>query len=679
MKIDLDWLREWCDPQASDQVLADRLTMAGLEVDRIGSGEHGSVVLELALTPNRADCFSVRGVAREVAALFRAKLSARNPPATPATCEARRELRLDAPEGCSRFAGRVIEGLQGGAATPDFIVRRLVSAGVRPLHLLVDVTNYVMLELGQPMHAYDLARLRGGLCARWARQGETLTLLDGAEVTLDPDVLVIADEHQAVAAAGIMGGLGSAVSDRTRAVLLESAFFAPEAVAGRARRLGLQTEASLRFERGVDPAGQVEALELATQLIAGASGARAGPVVDSVDGDRLPQRAPIRLRRDRLAALLGLALPDTEVAAMLRGLGMKIRTLKTGWRVTPPSFRFDLDQEIDLVEEVARVHGYENIPETPARWSVHPAPASERQVDVERIRALLVDRGYCECVNYSFLDKETHHAFHADEPELELANPLSSELSVLRRSLWPGLLRNWRDNRDRGAPRARLFEIGVCFSGQTNEIIEEKWIAGLLSGDAVPEQWGEGKRPADFFDARGDVEAMLCLSSFTGRFHLEAAQHKTLRPGRSVRVLRDAEEIGWLGELHPRLADGGTETMPKVFALKLDAVRESRPAEVVRTSRFPSSRRDLSLLSPRSVPAGEMLEAVSAYGGGFLREVFVFDLYEGGKNLQADTKSVGLGLIFQSISRTLTDQEVDAAVRGVVSLLGKKFGISVRE
>ncbi|MCY4164625.1 MAG: phenylalanine--tRNA ligase subunit beta [Gammaproteobacteria bacterium] len=679
MKIDLEWLREWCDPQVGEQVLADRLTMAGLEVDRISRSEHGSAVLELALTPNRADCFSVRGVAREVAALFRAKLSARLPPAAPAACDARRELRLDAPEGCPRFAGRVIEDLQGGAATPDFIARRLVSAGVRPLHLLVDVTNYVMLELGQPMHAYDLARLNGNLCARWARQGETLTLLDGTEAALDSDVLVIADEHQAVAAAGIMGGLSSAVSDRTRAVLLESAFFAPAAVAGRARRLGLQTEASLRFERGVDPTGQAEALELATELIAGAAGGRAGPVVDSKDGARLPQREPIRLRRDRLAALLGLALPDTEVAAMLRGLGMKVRMLKKGWRVTPPSFRFDLDREIDLVEEIARVHGYENIPETPARWSAHPAPSSERQVDVDRIRALLVDRGYCECINYSFLDKETHQAFHAGAPELELANPLSSELSVLRGSLWPGLLRNWRDNRDRGMPRARLFEVGICFSGQANEIIEEKWIAGLLSGDAVPEQWGEGKRRTDFFDARSDVEAMLCLSSFADRFRLEAAPHKTLRPGRSVRILRDAEEIGWLGELHPRLADGGKETMPKVFALRLDALRESRPAEAVRTSRFPSSRRDLSLLSPQSVPAGEMLAAISAYGGDLLREVFVFDLYEGGKNFQTDTKSVGLGLIFQSISRTLTDQEVDGAVRGVVSLLEKKFGISIRE
>ena len=679
MKIELAWLREWCDPQVSNQALADRLTMAGLEVDRIDRGEHGSAVLELALTPNRADCFSVRGVAREAAALFETKLSVRLPPPVPAAVAMRRELRLGAPEGCPRFAGRVIENLSIGAGTPDFIARRLMSAGVRPLHLLVDVTNYVMLELGQPMHAYDLAHLHGNLCARWAGQGETLTLLDGVEVKLDSDMLVIADERQAVAAAGIMGGLGSAVNGSTQAVLLESAFFAPEALAGRARRLGLQTEASLRFERGVDPAGQVEALEFATQLIMDAAGGSAGPVVDSAVRDHLPRREPIRLRRGRLAALLGLALPDAEVAATLRCLGMKVRTLKTGWQVTPPSFRFDLAREVDLVEEIARIHGYENIPETPARWSAHAAPASERQVDEDRIRALLVDRGYFECVNYSFLDKEMHRAFHAGEPGLELANPLSGELSVLRRSLWPGLLCNWQANRDRGAPRARLFEIGVCFSGQNNEIKEETWVSGLLAGDAVPEQWGESKRQADFFDARGDVEALLRLSSLGDRFRLEAAQHKTLRPGRSARILRDTEEIGWLGELHPRLADGGTATAPKVFTLRLDAVRESRPVHAVAASRFPSARRDLSLLSPQDVPVGEMLASVSTQGGSLLREVFLFDLYEGGKSLQANTKSVGLGLIFQSISRTLTDQEVDKTVRGLVSLLRKKFGISVRE
>ncbi len=679
MKIDIAWLREWCNPRADDQALADRLTMAGLEVDRISRAEDGSRALELSLTPNRADCFSVRGVAREVAALFDTKIAARKAPAAPVASNARRELRLSAAEGCPRFAGRVIEGLDVAAATPDFIARRLLAAGMRPLHLLVDVTNYVMLELGQPMHAYDLQRLHGDLGARWAGQGETLTLLDGAEAKLDSDVLVIADERQAVAAAGIMGGLSSAVGDGTHSVLLESAFFAPDAVAGRARRLGLQTEASLRFERGVDPAGQVEALELATQLILESSGGRAGPVVDSVDGEQLPRREPISLRRNRLTALLGLALPDVDVAAMLRGLGMRVRKTTAGWRVTPPSFRFDLNLEADLVEEVARIHGYENIPETPARWSAHPGPATEQRVEEDRVRALLIDRGYHECVNYSFRDQETHEAFHAGEPALRLANPLSGELSVLRRSLWPGLLHNYRANRDRGTLRARLFEIGICFSGEPSEITEEIWIAGLLAGDAVPEQWGDEMRAADFFDGRGDVEAILRLSAFAGRYRFEAAQHKVLRPGRSVRILRDQEKVGWLGELHPQLADEGTVTAPQVFALRFDAIRDSEPAEAAQISRFPSVRRDLSLRCPQSVPVGDMLAAIHANGGDLLREVVAFDVYEDGHSLRNDIKSVGLGLIFQSISRTLADPEVDDAVLGVISLLGTTFGASVRE
>ena len=494
MKIDMAWLREWCDPGVGDEDLAHQLTMAGVEVDDLVAGPDGSAVLELALTPNRADCFSVRGVAREVSALFSAPLSARDVAETPAAIDARRELGLVAPDACPRFAGRVIEGLDPGAETPGFIKERLAAAGERPQHLLVDVTNYVMLEMGQPMHAYDLERLDGGLRARWAEPGESLTLLDGTELKLESDVLVIADEKRAVAAAGIMGGLGSAVGDGTSGVLLESAFFAPGAVAGKARRLGLQTEASLRFERGVDPSGQAEAIERATELIVAAAGGEPGPVIDSLSEKDLPQRGAIDLRSGRLAALLGVALPNEDVSAMLRRLTMTVEETEAGWRVTPPSFRFDLAEEADLVEEIARVHGYENIPETPANWSAHPSASTERQVDPDRVRALLVDRGYHECLNYSFLDEESHKPFHSGEQELELANPLSGELSVLRRSLWPGLLRNYRTNRDRGTTDARLFEIGVCFSGTRDDIREETWLAGLLAGGAMPEQWGSPRR-----------------------------------------------------------------------------------------------------------------------------------------------------------------------------------------
>ena len=682
MKIDISWLREWCDPQADDEALAERLTMAGLEVERIIPSDDGSGVLELALTPNRADCFSVRGVARELSVLFAADggaqegSAARKWPAVPAAGGAQRQLKLAAPEGCPRFAGRVIEGLAPAASTPDYIARRLLASGVRPLHLLVDITNYVMLEVGQPMHAYDIERLEGDLCARWAAPGEALALLDGAEVKLDSDVLVIADQRQAVAAAGIMGGIGSAVSGETDSVLLESAFFAPQAVAGRARRLGLQTEASLRFERGVDPAGQVHALEYATQLVLASAGGRPGPVIDSVDAAHLPQRPPVDLRRDRLAAILGLTLADADVAAILSGLGMQVRSLDRGWRVTPPSFRFDVSREADLVEEVARIHGYGNIPETPARLSARPAPATEQRIDPDRIRALLIDRGYSECVNYSFVDRQAHQAFHPGEPRLELSNPLSGELALLRHSLWPGLLRNCQANRDRGTERLRLFEIGNCFSGEQANIVEKEWLAGLLAGDCLPEQWGTQRRLADFHDGRGDVEAVLALGGLASGFRYEAAEHPVLRPGRSLKVVRGGQTIGWLGELHPRLAHGAAA--PGLFALELDAICESRPAAAAAISRFPSVRRDLSLLSPKAVAVGEMLSLVRAEGGGLLRDVVVFDLYEGGKSLPPDTKSIGLGLIFQSISRTLTDPEVESAVASLISLLGSRFGVSVR-
>ena len=677
MKIDTAWLREWCDPAVDDERLAHELTMAGVEVEELVSEPDGGRVLELALTPNRADCFSVRGVAREVSALFRAELAAHEVPTVQARGDARRELRLEAPEACPRFAGRIIEGLDPAAETPGFIRRRLAAAGERPQRLLVDVSNYVMLERGQPMHAYDLERLNGNLCARWAGAGESLTLLDGAELKLESDVLVIADEKRAVAAAGIMGGLDSAVNGDTSSVLLESAFFAPAALAGKARRLGLQTEASLRFERGVDPSGQVEAIERATELILAAGGGTPGPVMDSQSPEHLPQRQTIGLRRKRLAALLGVALADEDVADLLRRLSLKVEAVEEGWRVTPPPFRFDLAEEADLVEEIARVHGYENIPETPARWSAHPSEATEQQVDPDRARSLLVDRGYHECLNYSFLDKESHRPFHAGEPELELANPLSAELSVLRRSLWPGLLRNYRANRDRGRPRARLFEIGVCFSGAPDAIHEETWLAGLLGGEALPEQWGARARGADFFDARSDVEAILGLGGMNGNMEFRSGNHPGLRPGRTVKIVRGEEELGWLGELHPELAEGGSAV--QLFALRLDAALVSRPSQVAAWSRFPAVRRDLSLMAPSSVNVGELLAAIRNEAGALLRDVIVFDVYEQKKNLNSDTRSVGLGLIFQSISRTLTDSEVDRALSGVVLLLSEELGVSVRE
>ena len=677
MKIDIAWLREWCDPEVDDEVLAHQLTMAGVEVDGLASGPDGSRVLELALTPNRADCFSVRGVAREVSALFSATLAARDVKAIAAQGDARRELRLLAPEACPRFAGRVIEDFDPSAKTPGFVRQRLAAAGERPQHLLVDVTNYVMLEMGQPMHAYDLKRLDGDLCARWAEQGESLTLLDGSELQLDSDVLVIADEKRAVAAAGIMGGLGSAVGDDTSGVLLESAFFAPAAVAGRARRLGLQTEASLRFERGVDPSGQVEAVERATELILEAAGGTPGPVSDSLAEGHLPPRKPIELRRERLAALLGVALPDEDVSGILRRLTTTVEAHERGWRVSPPSFRFDVANEADLVEEIARVHGYENIPEIPAKWSAHPSAATELELDPDRVRALLVDRGYYECLNYSFLDEESHKLFHSAGKELELANPLSGELSVLRRSLWPGLLRNYRANRDRGAADARLFEIGVCFSGAPDDIREETWLAGLLAGGAMPEQWGARRRDADFFDARGDVEAILGMGDPGGDFDFRTAAHPALRPGRAVRILRGEDEVGCLGELHPELAEGSPA--PQLFALRLDAVLKSRPARVTTVSRYPAVRRDLSLVVPPAVNVGDLTIAIRAEAGELLREVIVFDLYEDRKSLNSDARSVGLGLIFQSISRTLTDREVDRTVGKVVSLLVEKFGLGVRK
>lgn len=643
-------------------------------------------VIELDLTPNRADCFSVLGVARDVAAINALDFSEPEIPPVPATSDAAHDVSIAPQDGCPAFAGRVIRAIDAAAQTPLWMSERLRRAGIRPLHPVVDVTNYVMLELGQPMHAYDLSKLNGAVAARLARAGEKLTLLDGQEVVLDSNVMVIADDSGPIGMAGIMGGQSTAVGDGTTDIFLESAFFTPQVIAGRARRFGLHTDASLRFERGVDFNGQVRAVERATALILEIAGGSAGPVTDVRDTAALPERAAVELRRMQLSRLLGINIPDDEVHAIFVRLGFAVETSAAGWRVTPTAARFDIEIEADLIEEVVRVYGYDRVPDIRLQGAALLAAASESAVPVARAGNLLRDRGYSEAITYSFVDPGLQSLLLGEATELTLANPISTDQSVMRRSLLPGLLSAARSNRKRQQNRIRLFEAGSIFRFQDNEIIEENSISALAWGRVLPEHWDDvsnggshGNRSADFFDIKSDVDALLMLAGSAEKLDYVASEHPALRPGRTARIERDGEIIGWVGELHPRVARRlGITGAPVLFELQVDRALSARLPEYKGLSRFPSVRRDLAVIVADAITAGEIVAEVKLAAGDLLKDLNVFDVYRG-DSIEKGLKSVALGLILQETSRTLTDLEVDGVINAVIQRLSSKLNASIRE
>jgi phenylalanyl-tRNA synthetase beta chain len=634
--------------------------------------------LEVNVTPNRGDCFSVLGVARELAARRGTALRDVARAAPPVSVEDALPVKLEAGGSCPRFVGRVVTGLATTARTPLWMRERLRRAGVRPLQPIVDVTNYVMLELGQPLHAYDLAKLDGHIEARLARAGENLVLLDGRTVELEPDMLVIADRRGAVGLAGVMGGETTAVSATTSSVFLESAFFAQAAIAGRPRRLGLHTDASLRFERGVDPEGQQRAIERATELLLAICGGAAGPLTRAERAAELPQRREVSLRRERLHAVLGLAVPAHEVRAIFERLAMRVEENRDGWRVVPPSFRFDIAIEEDLIEEVGRMIGYDRIPVTPARAIERLGRATEQTVDADRIADLLVARGFSEVITYGFVDPALEALVNPGSPVVELANPIASDLAVLRRSLWPGLIGAARLNLSRQRSRLKLFEIGQQFAPADGAVAEKSVVAALALGGRSPEHWDSGSAAIDFFDLKGDVEALLRLTGAEQEFRFAPATHPALAPGRAARVLRGERPIGWIGALHPTLQNElDRKRIAVVFALRLDGLSPASVPAFERVSRFPSIRRDLAVVVDDAVTAEALVATARQAAGELLREALVFDVYRG-EGVDSRRKSMGLGLILQDASRTLTDEDADRKLRAVMQALEREHGATIR-
>ncbi|MDF1822944.1 MAG: phenylalanine--tRNA ligase subunit beta [Alcanivoracaceae bacterium] len=636
-------------------------------------------IIEVDLTPNRADCLSVRGIAREVGVLNQVPVHPPEQVAVTEKSKASRTVRVEQPQDCPRYLGRVIDNVDAGAQTPLWMVERLRRAGIGSIDPIVDVTNYVLLELGQPLHAFDNDRLVGDVVVRHARAGESLVLLDGQSLTLDEDVLVIADDSGALAMAGVMGGESSAVSKQTRSVFLECAFFNPLAIAGKARRYGLHTDSSHRFERGVDPALQEQAIDRATSLIQAIAGGEAGPLVVQEDAPSVPRPAEIELRADRIERLLGMSLPASEVEEHLGRLGMEVTTREDGraWSVLAPSWRFDMEREEDLVEELARIHGYDRLPSRLPMIQGRPR-MPENRLDARRISDLLLGLGYHEAITYTFVDPQTQAALEPSVAPLPLANPISADLSVMRTTLWAGMLAAARYNLNRQAERLRLFETGLRFRPDGDALAQVPCVAGLVYGSAAPAGWQGKPAPVDFYRVKGDVEALLHLGGHD-HWGFQAEAHEALHPGQSARILRDGQPVGWLGKIHPRVAKA-LDISADIFLyeVEISAILSVNVPKYVEISTQPRVRRDLAFVVADTISAQQVIDVVRNGCDDLLTDVRIFDVYQG-DSVGEGKRSLALGLTFQDRSRTLRDADVNTQVESVVSLLKQEFNAHLRD
>ena len=640
--------------------------------------ELNDVSIEVDLTPNRGDCLSLAGLAREVGALYDAPVTRPQIAAVAPSHDEVRPVEVLAPQACPRYLGRVVRNVDLSKPTPRWMVERLRRADVRSIDAAVDVTNYVMLELGQPMHAFDLDVIQGGIRVRMAEEGEKLVLLDGQEVTLRADTLVIADHERALAIAGVMGGEHSGVSATTRDLFLESAFFDTIAVAGKARSYGLHTDSSHRFERGVDSQLAREAMERATALLLEIVGGEAGPIIEAVDEAQLPNIAPISLRAERVEQMLGLKLEDEVIVKLLGALGLGIEGGAGQWQVKVPSHRFDISLEVDLIEELARLYGYNRLPVRYPQARLAPQTKAEAVADLPVLRRLLVARGYQEAITYSFIDPKLFELFSPGVQPLTLANPISADMAAMRASLWPGLVKAVEHNLNRQQSRVRLFESGLRFVGQLDELKQEPMLAGVITGSRLPESWAHGRDGVDFFDAKADVEALLAAAGDAGSFAFVPGEHSALHPGQTARIEREGRLVGYLGAIHPELAKTlGIDQPLFLFELLLSEITAGRMPAFKELSRFPEVRRDLALLVDRDVPAENLLADIREQAGEWLTDLRLFDVYQG-KGIDPLRKSLAVGLTWQHPSRTLNDDEVSTATQNILTSLEQRFNATLR-
>ncbi len=641
-------------------------------------------VIEISITPNRGDCFSIKGIARELGVINQLLVTPVDIQPVVATIADKKQIVLHS-IGCPRYAGRVIKGLNPQAATPQWMMDALTRSGIRVHSLLVDITNYVLLEQGQPLHAFDLNKIQGDIQVRQALPQEKITLLNEQEIELTDDVLVIADDTQILAMAGIMGGLHSSVTTSTTDIFLESAFFDPLAIAGRARRYGMHTDASQRYERGVDFELAVPAIERATQLILELAGGQAGDVVLVEQTSTLPTRDSINLTLQQVTQLLGYEVAAEFVEKTLTDLGMQVSGDEEGWQVIPPSYRFDIAIKEDLIEEVARIYGYDTIPVKMPVLDVVLKPVQDR-LSIQQLRQTLVSLDYQEAISFSFSDEKLEQQLNPDVRLLSLANPISSELGVMRSTLLSSLIPSVQYNLNRQQSRVRLFETGLRFDAtklaadakDTNTIDALQQIptlAMIASGSALPEQWHAKVQPMDFYDLKGEVQRILSSARLTASF--EVCNHAWLHPGQSAAIMVAGHAIGYLGRLHPSLEDRLDLGKTWVCEMDLDILLQPYVSNFTELSRFPSVRRDIAILINASIAIDEIQHTIQSAAGNLLIQSWLFDVYTG-QGIEVGHRSLAFALLWQHPDRTLEDTEIKEGMQRVVDALQHTYKATLR-
>ncbi|GEA50969.1 phenylalanine--tRNA ligase beta subunit [Vibrio inusitatus NBRC 102082] len=640
------------------------------------------VTVDVDLTANRADCFSIRGLAREVGVLNREAVKEPEFTFVAESIQDTVSVEVKAQEACPRYLGRVVKNVNVKASTPIWMQERLRRCGIRSIDPIVDITNYVMLEQGQPMHAFDLSKIEGGIVVRMAEQDEKLTLLDGNEAKLNADTLVIADHNQALAIAGVFGGESSGVTTETTDVLLESAFFAPDHIRGRARAYGLHTDSSMRFERGVDFALQHKAMERATQLLVEICGGDVAPIAGVESEADLPKANTVSLRRSKLDSLLGHSISDADVAEILERLGCTVETTDAGWNAIAPTWRFDIAIEEDLIEEVGRIFGYNNIPNQAPMAALTMNDHKEANQPLKRVRDLLVDRGYHEAVTYSFVEPEQQKLIEPNIEPLILPFPISADMSAMRVQLIQGLLNTVVHNQKRQQPRVRLFESGLRFipdANAENGMRQESMLAGVIAGTRSEEHWDIETNTVDFFDLKGDLEAVLELTCDDKAYSFAATKHPALHPGQAAAIILDGKEVGVIGTVHPELERKfGLNGRTVVFELEWSSIATRVLPEAVAVSKFPANRRDIALVVDEAVASGDVVAACLANGGELMTDAKLFDVYQG-KGVEEGKKSLAIALTLQSVERTLEEADISGAVEATVNAVSDKFDAVLRD
>lgn len=639
-------------------------------------------VIDVDLTSNRADCLGMAGLAREVGVLNRAEVSEPSWEAVVPATEQGIDISLSAPEGCPRYLGRVVRNVNVKAESPEWMKEKLRRSGIRSIDPIVDITNYVLIEFGQPMHAFDLAKIDGKIEVRYGNGEEKLTLLDGSEITVPNDTLVIADNSKALALAGVFGGEYSGVGEETQDILLECAFFAPLAIMGKARKLGLHTDSSHRFERGVDPELQHKVMDRATRLVLDICGGEAGPVCEAKADEFLPKAKQIVLRRAKLDKTLGHVIPDSDVVEILSRLGFAVQAEAGQWQVTTATYRFDMAIEEDLIEEVARIYGYNNIPNKAPIAALRMSDHKEAAISLKKVRGLLVARGFQEAVTYSFVDPKLQQLVHPGEQAMILPNPISSEMSAMRLSMFTGLLNAVGYNQARQQGRVRLFETGLRFVPDDNAesgVRQQAMLGAVIAGPQSDEHWSMESKTVDFFDLKGDLEAIIGLTVAGTEFSFRRATHSALHPGQCAEILRNDRVIGYIGAVHPTLEKPfGLNGKTIVFELELDALLTANLPAAQAVSRFPANRRDIAVVVDETVAAADVIKVIRKVGENQLVGVNLFDVYQG-KGVEPGKKSLAIALTLQDNTRTLEEKEIAEAVETVVSALKSEFNASLRD